>query len=560
MKKIVKVLFVLLLLFTGAVQSSVEATTYRLKRVSSITPGEKYVFEQAGYVMDKTRSSNSLMTTNSFKTAGLTGEETYVWEVVSGYKLRNVKADKYLYYTNSSTSVNLGTDNTDFYKWTFTLQVDGSFIISNNKASDRLLGYMSPTNFKYKLYTLNERGRNPYAIVAYQLVAETEGKTSPALSHSSTFVKCIKGDAVSLPTLSKAAGHDGTVSYSSTNEQVATVDAVGNVTIVGVGRTLITASSDATENYDAGEATYMIQVMDGDGTEAKPHTVSDFYSGYLGSGTKYVKGYIVGYLNGSSITTTATEDNRFLLADTKEETSVSNTVLVSLNSDIQSSFGLKSNPDLLKCSVLTCGTVELLTNVISVTSVSAVTVLTDPVTISSAQYATFHSPRRLDFSGTGLQAYTVEPSATEVVLQPITDGIVPSGKGVVLYGAAGSYDAQVTASAATVSETGLTISDGTTAVGSDIYVLAKKGENVGFGRWTSASSLSKGKVYLKYDKPGTAPEFFTLTFGNDATGIRDNNRETITNNCYYDLQGRQIVNGQLKKGLYIVNGKKVLIK
>jgi hypothetical protein len=326
---------------------------------------------------------------------------------------------------------------------------------------------------------------------------------------------------------------------------------------------LITASSDATKKYDAGEATYMLQVMGGDGTEEKPHTVSDFHSGYLsytGSTPQYVKGYIIGYSIGSSISTSATDDKKFVLADSKDEADISKPIVISLSSGIQSSYGLLSHPDLMKCGVKVCGTVGLFSVSMSISSATAITVLTDPVTISSAQYATFYSPRQLDFSESGLTAYTVEPSATEVVLQPITDGIVPSGKGVVLYGAAGSYDAQVTASAATVSETGLTISDGTTAVGSDIYVLAKKGENVGFGRWTSASSLSKGKVYLKYDKPGTAPEFFTLTFGNDATGIRDNNRETITNNCYYDLQGRQIVNGQLKKGLYIVNGKKVLIK
>jgi poly(3-hydroxybutyrate) depolymerase len=59
---------------------------------------------------------------------------------------------------------------------------------------------------------------------------------------------------------------------------------------------------------------------------------------------------------------------------------------------------------------------------------------------------------------------------------------------------------------------------------------------------------------------------------NDATGIVEINRETITNNResktddgVYDLQGCRIKeygtrNSELKKGLYIVNGKKVVIK
>ena len=45
----------------------------------------------------------------------------------------------------------------------------------------------------------------------------------------------------------------------------------------------------------------------------------------------------------------------------------------------------------------------------------------------------------------------------------------------------------------------------------------------------------------------------------EATGIRDNNRETITNNRYYDLQGRS-VEKPAKKGLYIRNGKKEIVK
>ena len=45
----------------------------------------------------------------------------------------------------------------------------------------------------------------------------------------------------------------------------------------------------------------------------------------------------------------------------------------------------------------------------------------------------------------------------------------------------------------------------------------------------------------------------------EATGIRDNNRETITNDRYYDLQGRS-VEKPAKKGLYIRNGKKEIVK
>ena len=45
------------------------------------------------------------------------------------------------------------------------------------------------------------------------------------------------------------------------------------------------------------------------------------------------------------------------------------------------------------------------------------------------------------------------------------------------------------------------------------------------------------------------------------TGVRqiDNRQRTMDNGQWYDLQGRR-VNGQKAKGLYIVNGRKVVVK
>jgi hypothetical protein len=51
----------------------------------------------------------------------------------------------------------------------------------------------------------------------------------------------------------------------------------------------------------------------------------------------------------------------------------------------------------------------------------------------------------------------------------------------------------------------------------------------------------------------------TMSFvDGDATGIRDNNREAMTNDRYYDLQGRSVRTPA--KGLYVRDGKKVVIK
>ena len=89
------------------------------------------------------------------------------------------------------------------------------------------------------------------------------------------------------------------------------------------------------------------------------------------------------------------------------------------------------------------------------------------------------------------------------------------------------------------------------------YVLAKPaGKSVGFYKW-NGGSLASGKVYLP--TPAGAPEYLAFSFG-DATGIGATlvNSEHRIVNSVYDLQGRKVANPT--KGLYIVNGKKVVIK
>ena len=54
---------------------------------------------------------------------------------------------------------------------------------------------------------------------------------------------------------------------------------------------------------------------------------------------------------------------------------------------------------------------------------------------------------------------------------------------------------------------------------------------------------------------------FRLYLLTDLTGIENVEKSAeSTRNVYYDLQGRKVLNPQLKKGLYIQNGKKILRK
>ncbi len=96
---------------------------------------------------------------------------------------------------------------------------------------------------------------------------------------------------------------------------------------------------------------------------------------------------------------------------------------------------------------------------------------------------------------------------------------------------------------------------------STIYVLANKSKGVGFYRWTG-DKLGAGRVYLNVTSQGgsNAHEFvgFPEEDENGTTAIQDiESTESITG-PFYDLQGRRVDNPT--KGIYIVNGKKIVIK
>ncbi len=86
------------------------------------------------------------------------------------------------------------------------------------------------------------------------------------------------------------------------------------------------------------------------------------------------------------------------------------------------------------------------------------------------------------------------------------------------------------------------------------------GTQIGFW-WGAAEGaafdIAANKAYLAVLTSGSAPEM-GMWIDDETTGIVNVNRETITNNQYYTLDGRRIA--EPTKGLYIINGKKVVIK
>jgi len=192
-------------------------------------------------------------------------------------------------------------------------------------------------------------------------------------------------------------------------------------------------------------------------------------------------------------------------------------------------------------------------------------------TIGSHGYSSFSSDQALDFSGVeGLKAYVVKELNGDGLAVFKRVSTAPAETGLILSGTPGEeYDIPVTTDAeapesnllvATVEETIVAAST------DDVhnYMFANGSGGLGFYRIVSDATSKAGKAYLCTGAAALASNASgsrSFVFEDDVTtGISDAARlnKEIINNNYFDLQGRKVA--QPTRGLYIVNGKKVVIK
>jgi hypothetical protein len=177
---------------------------------------------------------------------------------------------------------------------------------------------------------------------------------------------------------------------------------------------------------------------------------------------------------------------------------------------------------------------------------------TVPVTISSAGYATFSNASEVTVPE-GVTAYTaVVKDASTISLIPIADGVIPAGEGVVLKAAEGNYNLNITTTGAAKIEGNLLKAQLTAGIPTDdtYYTLAA---GLTFKK-SSGGKLAAGKAYLVL--PAESRGSFNVTFG-DATGISEVNAAQ-EDGALYNLNGIRVA--KATKGLYIQNGKKVIVK
>ena len=200
-------------------------------------------------------------------------------------------------------------------------------------------------------------------------------------------------------------------------------------------------------------------------------------------------------------------------------------------------------------------------NISSVTITLSTTV---PVTIASSCYSTLATSCGLDFANatpSGLEAYVV-PSVTASAVSLSAVNEAPASTGVILKGTASTeYTIPVKVGAASVGTNKLHAAEKATTLADGSFYILKSGLFclVTGAADAAARTVPAGKAYLlKSDVPASAPGYLGFDFG--STNISTTNFTNDTNNSgeFYNLAGQRVANPT--KGLYIVNGRKVVIK
>ena len=192
------------------------------------------------------------------------------------YNVRN-SAGQFVFYSTSGGTLDasdalqikdineMDIDGTTYkYYHTFVQAEDGVQILSSiygaSGGNKYLLAYTAANGFYY------EENNSGQKLHLYLLGGSVKEKQYPAFSAERVeydFDASGAGVLTNAPTLSGAMT---TVTYSSSNESVATVDATGKVTIHKAGSATITATAEADDHFYSASASYLVVATTSAGT------------------------------------------------------------------------------------------------------------------------------------------------------------------------------------------------------------------------------------------------------------------------------------------------------
>jgi len=303
-------------------------------------------------------------------------------------------------------------------------------------------------------------------------------------------------------------------------------------------------------------------VTEGNGSEDNPYTIADLQAMAIptssnaveGQEKVWVKGFIVGALNSAGSAFDETVVSNLALAATAEEADAAKTIPVQLPTGaVREALNVVDNPTVIGKEVMVYG---YILKYMSRTGLKNVTdyKMTELVEISEAGWKSYVPKSAVAIPDDAMAYIVTKANMTQVTLKQVSE--VPAGTPILINAEEGFIELNVISGADAVEGNLLKVVQFGDAISKDdnVYVLANMDSNygVGFYRW-DGGMLSVGIVYLQI--ADATREF--IGFG-EATAIKAIGNVQMTTDSYYNLNGQRVV--APKKGLYIFNGKKAIVR
>ena len=193
------------------------------------------------------------------------------------------------------------------------------------------------------------------------------------------------------------------------------------------------------------------------------------------------------------------------------------------------------------------------------------------ITIGAPGVGTYCSPYDLDFSTvTDFKAYiaTGYNSATgNVIVQAVKD--VPAGTGLFLKGTPGTYDVPCGESTSYYVNMLVGVTEATTISATDgnmtnFLLSATNTTDACFRPISSTYNLKANRAYLQIPtsmvSSSAGANSVSIEFEEGVTGIDNSFSDMDANAHWFTLDGRKLNGKPTQKGIYVVNGQKVVIK
>lgn len=532
------------------------------------------------------------------------------------------RGDNYRFY--ASSTITISSTSGDIEKVVFTCDPDSKGKYGSAKLSVPKGGvgtYTASSDSKTGTwegnatsFTLSASAQVRATKIEVTLKAGTE-KADPELSLSATDVTATMGKEFTPPTLTNP--HSVAVTYSSSNENVATVDAnSGAVTLVAPGKTEIDINFAGDATYKAAKLSYNLTVADASGAVTKYVKVTDvstlkagdvivfanekasvasgaYSKNFIGTVDATISGNELSVDNPSTYTlgtaadntwTFQTTDGKYLYASSSTSNYIgvedavdknAQATITIANGDATITFTGSNTRNVLQYNSgsprFTCYA-KASQSPVQIYKQQSSKIDEVILTVGSTGYATlYYGERNLKV-----------PENVDVKTYAILDGVlidnhtyeagsvIPKGTGVVVNATPGDYSFTITDDA-----TGAFVDndnqlkgsdeDATTTGGAKYYRLTTlKGANVGFywGADNGAAFTNPAhKAYLAIPANESATAKAGYAFGGEATGINNIKKQNNTIDLsapMYNLSGQRV--NKDFKGVVIQNGHKYINK